>query len=344
MKFSMADSQVNPPVQGAGTQPPAGQTGGVFGGSAEAIDAMVNSTPGANSSATTSSDPASPVTPVAPTVTDSNLSFDMNVPVVDEKKEDSGETFNFDEISFDNSNPPVSSPESKTSPVVPQDPKSPISQQGTQPVEDKKSNPVSDSSVDSPVVDKPQTIPEKKLDSSSTSSQDSVDLSASKAAEVVVTPMQSNLQEKKDDLPKDSLKKDKPQSVVETKKDFSLLHDLFDDLYQGLEDLYDYDKLKPGATMKLGAYAFVIKDFAEDIIKISKADVTVTFSLDSGSLEVLVNNQKLFDEEELASDSEKYSAVEDKLNFFMKQVQSKHTEIEKAAEQKAKLFEQFKSF
>jgi hypothetical protein len=49
-----------------------------------------------------------------------------------------------------------------------------------------------------------------------------------------------------------------------------VIHNVFDDLYEAVESLYDIRKIEEGAVLELGEYNFVMESFSEDIIKIRK--------------------------------------------------------------------------
>jgi len=295
----MTDAQVTPPVQQGWNpvwQDPVNTDSSVvqkwvFGGSAEAVDNMVNNKPISTESVMPENAVDSDVPPVVSNFQWSWLDFDTKIPDPKEipENDDSGETFNFDEISFDKNGSEeliVNSEKLGTTNVM-----------------------------ENEVVDVPQEVIEEVTDEVR---EEAREKAREKATEAVIENVVDN---------DESVEKDGNND-----QGIDVIHNIFDDLYENLETLYDMKNLEEENSLFLGNYEFVMNSFSEDIIKIKKWDVLISLELETGSFELFVNNQLLFSGEDLEKDSNKFEEVKSKLDIFLDMVKKELKEEKKKKE------------
>ncbi len=285
---------------------------GIFGGSAEAVEAMMN-----------------PTQPVEPDVSldtigdanhnEVNTSGDQSQ---DGNVGDAGDTFNFDEIDFDKSKEIKDNASEEVKPS-------------------QKDEPVFDPFVDdSDWTTEPETTEPENTEPENTEAENT-EAENTEPENTEPENTEAENTEPEDSETEDSETEDTPQleddvdAKVEVVKDASL-QNMFDLMYASVEHMYEMEEMHAGEELSVANswYSFVIKDLDVDVLDIYKNDIHVAFSLENGSLEVYVQDKKLFSEEELNTDEDKKVEVVAKMKFFVDLLEKEEKVIEETLEQK----------
>lgn len=166
--------------------------------------------------------------------------------------------------------------------------------------------------------------------------------------------VKENTEDKKieDENIKDENKEESIVSESAEAEPESSLENLFDDMYEKVEHLYKLQEIEVWNMLLIPDtnYSFILKSFDVDTITIHKAETEIAFSMESWSMEVFVNTQQLFSEEDFLADEEKIAEVRQKLEYFLELVTKEEHSVEaevaskKAEEEKTQMFEDFKQF